>query len=179
MVLCQQKVSLVGNRYFNQRKWRLHRILSKAPSPLSVLSTEVKIVNRTTWITVSWLFCFVLFVSDAAGPLTETTVPAIVGLFIALTILSFLLCFMFKLFTQSRWARTRSYADAGQPPPTITLEGKRALSVTLLLLSLSWCYSLLLEGVRRAEEGGYQGTFLFKQKVASICCRCLKKKGIL
>ncbi len=81
------------------------------------------------------LFC--LFVSDAAGPLTETTVPAIVGLFIALTILSFLLCFMFKLFTQSRWARTRSYADAGQPPPTITLEGKRALIVALLLLSLS------------------------------------------
>ena len=31
---------------------------------------------------------------------------------------------MFKLFTQSRWARARAYADAGRPPPTITLEGK-------------------------------------------------------
>ena len=63
-------------------------------------------------------------ITDSAGPLAETTVPAIVGLFIGLTILLFLFCFMFKLFTQSRWARARAYADAGQPPPTITLEGK-------------------------------------------------------
>ena len=68
---------------------------------------------------------FPCVLSDSTGPLAETTVPAIVGLFIALTILSFLLCFMFKLFTQSRWARARAYADANQPPPTITLEGKK------------------------------------------------------
>merc|ERR1712223_1381674 len=64
-------------------------------------------------------------VIDSAGPLAETTVPAIVGLFIGLTILLFLFCFMFKLFTQSRWARARAYADAGQPPPTITLEDEQ------------------------------------------------------
>jgi len=62
---------------------------------------------------------------DSLGPLAETTVPAIVGLFIGLTILLFLFCFMFKLFTQSRWARARAYADAGQPPPTITLEDEQ------------------------------------------------------
>lgn len=61
---------------------------------------------------------------NTAGPLTETTVPAIVGLFITLTILAFLLCFMFKLFTQSRFARTRAYADANIPP-TIVLEDRQ------------------------------------------------------
>ena len=66
-------------------------------------------------------------ISDVSGPLSGT-VPAIVGLFIALSILLFLFCFMFKLFTQSRWARARAYADANQPPPTITLEGTYLLT---------------------------------------------------
>ena len=66
-------------------------------------------------------------ISDVSGPLSGT-VPAIVGLFIALSILLFLFCFMFKLFTQSRWARARAYADANQPPPTITLEGTHLLN---------------------------------------------------
>ena len=70
-------------------------------------------------------------IADSAGPLAETTVPAIVGLFIGLTILLFLFCFMFKLFTQSRWARARAYADAGRPPPTITLEGKFPQAATI------------------------------------------------
>ena len=61
--------------------------------------------------------------SDATGPLSGT-VPAIVGLFIALTILLILFCFMFKLFTQSRYPRARAYADANQDPPDITVEGK-------------------------------------------------------
>ena len=61
--------------------------------------------------------------SDSTGPLSGT-VPAIVGLFIALTILLILFCFMFKLFTQSRYPRARAYADANQDPPDITVEGK-------------------------------------------------------
>ena len=84
-------------------------------------------------IVVSWCFerdlertsqfnSFAIFFSDSTGPLSGT-VPAIVGLLITLSILLLLFCFMFKLFTQSRWARARAYADAGQPPPTITLEG--------------------------------------------------------
>ena len=75
-------------------------------------------------------------ISDVSGPLSGT-VPAIVGLFIALSILLFLFCFMFKLFTQSRWARARAYADANQPPPTITLEG------TYLLTQLHWFQTFL------------------------------------
>jgi len=63
-------------------------------------------------------------VIDATGPLSGT-VPAIVGLFIALTILLILFCFMFKLFTQSRYPRARAYADANQDPPDITVEDEQ------------------------------------------------------
>jgi hypothetical protein len=63
-------------------------------------------------------------VLDATGPLSGT-VPAIVGLFIALTILLILFCFMFKLFTQSRYPRARAYGDANQDPPDITVDDEQ------------------------------------------------------
>ena len=61
---------------------------------------------------------------ESGASLTPSSVPTIVGLSLCLSILALLLCFMFKLFSRSRWARSRGYADANAPPPTITLEGQ-------------------------------------------------------
>ena len=43
-----------------------------------------------------------LRISESRGPLARTGVPTVVGLAIALIILAFLLCFMFRLFNRSR-----------------------------------------------------------------------------
>lgn len=69
-----------------------------------------------------WTWICLLSISDARGPLSKTGVPTIVGLGIGLSILSLLLCLMFRLFSRSRWSRSRGYADANIPP-TIILEG--------------------------------------------------------
>lgn len=59
--------------------------------------------------------------SDQADPLSKAGVPGIVGLSIALGILLFLLCFMFRLFNKK--TRTRGYGNANIPP-SIILEGE-------------------------------------------------------
>ena len=52
---------------------------------------------------------------------------------------------------KSRWARARAYADAGQPPPTITLEGKfnhliyhpfSCTFKTLFVISIHKCFQV-------------------------------------
>ena len=70
-----------------------------------------------------------LYFSDSTGFLSYIKgVPAIVGLTIGLSILSFLLCFLFRLFARGQYPRSRGYGDANIPP-TITLEGTNILKV--------------------------------------------------
>ena len=52
---------------------------------------------------------FITYFSETSGPLTHTSVPGIVGLSLGLSILSLLLCLMFRLFSTGHWARSRRY----------------------------------------------------------------------
>ena len=63
------------------------------------------------------------YILDSTGLVAYVQgIPTIVGLTCGLTILCFLLCFMFKLFARGQWPRSRGYGDANIPP-TIILEG--------------------------------------------------------
>ncbi len=45
--------------------------------------------------------------------------------------------YFMQLYYRSRWARSRGYADANAPPPTITLEGE-IHCISKLIKQLRW-----------------------------------------